>query len=337
MYPKKTPARGALTRRHLIGGLAATTGLGLASRGNAAEPIPIRMMALGVGFPFLMTSGWKEGGFDKKFGFDLTVQESGNLTGQWNVLRAGDVDLVMGNVLDILRNHKAGVRAKAFHFGYNFGDPIVTNVDKPYRKLNDLKGASVGITRATVLPILLYRVAGKKAYNFDLVTETKIAEASPSLLPEMLRSGKLDATYSLQSLVFQDIAENRVREVASLPHVLTDAGWDLAMNMFVISDAWRAKHGDEAVKRLAQALRELNHMLRTTDVGWDAYASTSRVTERHKPAFKETFRKLLVPNFGAQNLKSAQEIIEAMIAAAGEPIVGVTKADPAAFDFKSFA
>jgi hypothetical protein len=32
-----------------------------------------------------------------------------------------------------------------------------------------------------------------------------------------------------------------------------------------------------------------------------------------------------------------QEIVDAMTAAAGEPIIGVQKVDPAAFDFESMA
>ena len=328
--------RRGVSRRRLMAGTAAAGALALSGRlARAADPIPVRLMALGVGFPFLMTSAWKEAEFDKKYGFTLQVEAIGNLSGQWNALRSGGFDLVMGNFLDVLRQHKEGLKARAFQFCYNYSDPIVTGADKPYRKLADLKGASVGVTKVPFLPVLLYRVAGKKAYGFDLTTEARISEASPSLLPEMLRTGKLDATYSLHSLVFTDLVENRMREVANLSQVLSDAGWQVAMTLFVLSDEWRARHGEAAARRLAQALADLNEMLRTKDAGWDAYAATSRVEPAHKEAFKATFRKLLVPNFGPQNLAPMQEILDAMTAAAGEPIIGVQKADPAAFDFQS--
>jgi len=327
-----------LSRRRVLAGTAAATALAFSGRiARPAEPIPVRLMALGVGFPFLITSAWKEEGFDKKYGFALQVESIGNLSGQWNALRSGGFDLVMGNFLDVLRQHKEGLKAKAFQFGYNYSDPIVTTAAKPYRKLGDLKGASVGVTKVTFLPVLLYRVGGKKAYGFDLTTDAKISEASPSLLPEMLRTGKLDATYSLHSLVFADLVENRMREVANLSEVLNDAGWQLAMTLYVLSDEWRARHGGEAVRRLAHALGDLNETLRTKDAGWGAYASTARIDPSHNEAFKATFRKLLVPNFGPQNLAPMQEAVDAMAAAAGEPIIGVSKADPAAFDFDSMA
>jgi ABC-type nitrate/sulfonate/bicarbonate transport system substrate-binding protein len=323
-------------RRVLAGAVAATLALP-ARMAVAADPIPVRMMALGVGFPFLMTSAWKEQGFDQKYGFSLQVEAIGNLSGQWNALRSGSFDLVMGNFLDVMRQHKEGLKARAFQFCYNYSDPIVTDAAKPYKKLGDLKGASVGVTKVTFLPVLLYRVGGKKAYGFDLVTDAKISEASPSLLPEMLRAGKLDATYSLHSLVFTDLVENRMREVANILQVLADAGWEVAMTLFVLSDEWRAKHGEAAVRRLAHALRDLNETLRTKDAGWDAYAATAKVDVAHKEAFKTTFRKLLIPNFGPKNLAPMQEIVDAMTAAAGEPIIGVQKVDPAAFDFESMA
>lgn len=332
-----SPARASLSRRQVLAGAAAAS-LSLPVRKvRAAEPIPVRMMALGVGFPFLMTSAWKEEGFDEKYGFNLQVQAIGNLSGQWNALRSGGFDLVMGNFLDVARQHKEGLKARAIQFCYNYSDPIVTDASKTYRKLSDLKGASVGVSKVTFLPVLLYRVGGKKAYGFDLVTDAKISEASPSLLPEMLRNGKLDATYSLHSLVFTDLIENRMREVANISQVLSDAGWDLAMTLFVLSDEWRARHGEAAVRRLALALRDLNETLRTKDAGWVAYAATAKVDTSHKEAFKATFRKLLVPNYGPDNLRPMQEIIDAMIAAAGEPIVGVQKVNPAAFDFESMA
>lgn len=347
MTPHRTRTNGPLrrpsieqgpSRRHVLAGAAATTALAVSGRrASAADPIPVRIMALGVGFPFLMTSAWKEADFDKKHGFALQVEAVGNLSGQWNAMRAGSADLIMGNFLDVLRQHAAGLKARAFQFCYNYSDPIVTMADKPYKKLGDLKGASVGITKATFLPILLYRVAGKKAYGFDSTADAKISEASPSLLPEMLRTGKLDATYSFHSLVFNDLAEGRMREVANLSQVLGDAGWNLAMTLFVLSDDWRAKHGEAAAARLAHALADLNAVLRTKDAGWDAYAATARVPEPQKGAFKSTFRQLLASNFGPGNLKPMQEIVDAMTAAAGAPIVGVSKADPAAFDFKSMA
>jgi Bacterial extracellular solute-binding proteins, family 3 len=331
-------AHNKLSRRRVLAGTAAATVLALSGRvARAADPIPVRMMALGVGFPFLMTSAWKEEEFDKKYGFNLQVEAIGNLSGQWNALRSGGFDLVMGNFLDVLRQHKEGLKARAFQFCYNYSDPIVTTAAKPYKKLNDLKGASVGVTKVTFLPVLLYRVGGKKAYGFDLTTDAKISEASPSLLPEMLRTGKLDATYSLHSLVFADLVENRMREVANLSQVLSDAGWELAMTLFVLSDEWRSRYGEDAARRLAHALRDLNETLRTKDAGWNAYTGTAKIDAAHNEAFKATFRKLLVPNFGPQNLAPMQEILDAMTAAAGEPIIGVRKADPAAFDFESMA
>lgn len=329
---------GALSRRRLLTTGAASGVLAWSGRiAKAADPIPVRLMALGVGFPFLMTSAWKEAEFDKKYGFNLQVEAIGNLSGQWNALRSGSFDLVMGNFLDVLRQHKEGLKARAFQFCYNYSDPIVTTAAKPYMKLADLKGASVGVTKVTFLPVLLYRVAGKKAYGFDLVADAKISEASPSLLPEMLRTGKLDATYTLHSLVFGDLVQNKMREIANLSQVLSDAGWNLAMTLYVLSDDWRARFGEDAARRLAHALGDLNEMLRTKDAGWDAYAATARIEPAHKEAFKATFRKLLIPNFGPKNLEPMQEILDAMIAAAGAPIVGADKADPAAFDFKSMA
>jgi hypothetical protein len=302
---------------------------------RSADPTPVRMMALGTGFPFLITSAWKEEGFEQKYGFALQVKEIGNLSGQWNAMRSGEFDLILGNFLDVIRQHKAGLKMQAFQFSYNYSDPIVTTAAKPYRKISDLRKSSVGVTRVTNLPVLLYRVAGRKAYGFDLIADTTIAEASPSLLPEMLRTGKLDATYSLHSLVFSDVADGKMRIITDLQQVLADAKWDVALTLFVLSDSWRAKYGEDATRKLARAFADLNQVLRTKDAGWDAYANAAKIAPEHRPAFKITFRKLLEPNFGPQNLGPMQQILDAMVAVAGESIVGAAKVDPAAFDYRS--
>jgi NitT/TauT family transport system substrate-binding protein len=202
--------------------LAAVAALGvLSSQGAMAQaPIPVRMVALGTGLPFLITTAWKELGYDKKHGFDLQVEQTGNLSNQWIAVRSNSADLVLGNFLDVLRQQKAGLKLQIFQFCYNYDDPIVTLTAKPYAKLADLKGASVGVTRSIFMPVLLYRTAGKKAYGVDFAQEAKISEASPSLLPQMLRTGQLDATYSFRSLVLGVIKPNKNNVVALLNHVL---------------------------------------------------------------------------------------------------------------------
>lgn len=302
---------------------------------QASEPIPVRITALGTGLPFLMFTAWKEQGFDKKHGFDLQVEKIGNLTGQWIAVRTGSADLVMGNFLDLIRQHKAGLKIQAFQFGYNFDNPIVAAMGKPINNLSDLKGLSVGVTRSTSLPVLLLRVAGKKAYGIDLVQEAKISEASPSLLPQMLRNGQLDAAYSIRSLVFDDLSQNKVKEVVNLNQILNDAGWNTALTVYAVSDAWREKHGPAATRKLAAALADLNQTLRTGNAGWDAYARQANVDPKYREQFRETFRKALVPNYGPKNLDTMQQIIDALVGTVGEKIVGVTKVDPSAFDFKS--
>jgi ABC-type nitrate/sulfonate/bicarbonate transport system substrate-binding protein len=170
--------------------------LGTEYRAGVASPtaIPVRVMALGVGFPLLLMSAWQEADVGQKYGIDLRVKTVANLTEQWTGIRSGSIDMVMGNFLDLLRQRQAGLRVTAFQFCYNYDDPIVTLPDKPYRTLGDLRGTRVGVTNVTELPVLLYRVAGLKAYHFDIIRDAQIVQASPSLLPQMLLRGQLDAT-----------------------------------------------------------------------------------------------------------------------------------------------
>lgn len=305
------------------------------ARAQISEAVPVRLTAIGTGLPFLMYTAWKEQGFGKTYGFDLQIEKTGNLMGPWIAMRSGSADLLMGNFLDLIRQHNAGLKVQAFQFCYNFDNPIVTGAENPINKLSDLKGRSVGVTRSTSLPVLLLRVAGKKAYGFDLMQEAKISEASPSLLPQMLRAGQLEAAYSFRSLVFDDLSENKIKEVVNLSQVLNDAGWSTALTVYVVSDAWRAKHGPDAVRKLAAALADLNQTLRTGKAGWDAYAQQANVDPKHRTRFRETFRKALAPNYGPNNLETMQQIIDALVGTVGEKIVGVTKVDPSAFDFTS--
>ncbi|MGE0703472.1 MAG: ABC transporter substrate-binding protein [Vicinamibacterales bacterium] len=327
MKPKATMTALLATTAMLAAALPGTAG--------AQEALTVRMMSLGTGIPFLITSAWKELGLDKKHGIELKVEHTGNLSGQWIAVRNGAADMVLGNFLDILRQHKAGLKIQAFQFCYNYDDPIVTLAGKPYAKLADLKGVQVGVTRSTFQPVLLYRIAGKKAYGFDFVQEAKVSEASPSLLPQMLRSGQLEVTYSFRSLVFDDLLKKRAKEVANLKQVLDDAGWNIPLTLYVLSDAWREKAGPQGVRKLAAALADLNQALRTQNAGWDAYATLAKVDPADRAAFRETFRRSLVPNYGPQNMAPLQEMLDAIVALVGPEVAGVTKVDPAAFDFKS--
>jgi NitT/TauT family transport system substrate-binding protein len=306
---------------------------------NAEEPaqeedIPVRLVAMATGTPALMSNVWKEAGIDKKYGIDVQVIPIANGAEQWTQIRGGAGDIGVANWLDIFRQNKAGLKIHIFGFGYNYDDPIVTLATSSYHGLGDLKDIKIGLNSANSLPILLYRAAGLRAFGIDIIKGNTYVEAAPNLLPELLKKGDLDATYTFRSLVDRAMAEGDIREVCNLGDVMKAGGYDIPICLYYVSDEWVEKYGQDALARLSASLMDLNEHLCTKDTGWKKAADSVKMdTSELLAKFMEVRRPYLVSNLSEGSIPKIQAVLDDLVTLVGGDVVGIKKVDESLFNF----
>ncbi|MFI5265808.1 MAG: ABC transporter substrate-binding protein [Chloroflexota bacterium] len=278
----------------------------------------------------------KDKGLDKKYGLDVTIVNLTSAQQQWTSMRSGDVEIASGSVLDLLRQRQAGLKARAIRGSIAIGNEIVTVPDKPYKKLSDLKGARVGTPSTTLFDWMIVRAAGKKAENFDIGTDTQAANSSPPLLNEQLLKGQLDA--ALQFAPDNTLAaetQGKLRKIASLAEIMQEAGFDPQSFYleFTVTEAWTSKNPGGAAKLVA-AMDDAINVLETDDSVWPALAKASGVEDpAFVPEYMKAQRLQLKTTFDQSKLQPTQQLLDEVVKIVGQEPVGVTKVDPAGFDF----
>jgi ABC-type nitrate/sulfonate/bicarbonate transport system substrate-binding protein len=280
----------------------------------------------------------KAKGLDKKYGLDVQTNEVSAPPQQWLALRAGSGDISAGNVVDLFRERKAGMKARAVRGFTGWGNEIVTVPSKPYSKLADLKGARFGTFSTTLMDWLVVRTAGKKAENIDLQTDAKIVNAAPALLNEQLFKDQIDAALQFApDLTEGPEVEGRMKRITSVHDLLQEAGFDpdsfyLTWNLL---DSWGQKNPGAAPKLVA-AMDEAVNALETDDSVWPDLAKRSGVTDpKLLPDFIKLQRESFKTNFGEAKLKPTQDLFDAIAKSLGTDALGQQNVDPAAFDFQS--
>lgn len=283
--------------------------------------------------PFLLV----ERGIGKKYGLDVRIIPLTSVGQQWTSMRSGDADISSGSVLDLLRQRQAGLKVRAIRGFYTFSNPIVAPADRPYRKLSDLKGARVGTPNANLLDWMILRAAGKRVDGFDIGKDTQVAEASPPLLNQLMFRGQLDAALQFSDLALAPTVENRLKTVTTVPRIMAEAGFDtqsfyLTYNLL---DSWGARYPGAGAKLVA-AMDEAVEMMLSDDAVWPGLAKRSNVENpKLLPRFVEMQRASFKTTFNRDKLAPTQALLDELVKTVGAEALGLTKVDPAAFDFES--
>jgi ABC-type nitrate/sulfonate/bicarbonate transport system substrate-binding protein len=311
----------------------------LAGPARAGEgPIPLRFSSIANASQSYIPAVMIERGIDKKYGLAVQLIPLSTPAQQWTSLRSGDADVSSGSFLDLLRQRQAGLKVKAFRAFYTFGNPIVAPPDKPFHKLSDLRGVPVGVPSAILLDWMILRAAGRKAEGFDIGKDARVVEAAPQLLMQQLLRGQLAASYMFADFVLQPIVEGKLREVTTVRKVMTEAGLDTRAFylIYTVADAWRAKHGPEAVGRLVAAMDEAAEVMDKDDGVWPALAKRSGVEDpKLLPEFVKMQRARFKVEYSRAQVEPTQRLLDEMLKTAGQEAMGVTRVDPDAFDLDS--
>lgn len=310
------------------------------SRPAAAQsPVPVHLAAIGSGGQDEVPYAIQKYGLDKKYGFDLQLIDFTTPGQQYTMMRGGEVDVAAGNVVDLLRQRKAGNALKAFHSFQTFSNIIVAKPASPIKSFADLKGKKVGEFGTAFLDWLIIRAAGKKAYDVDLEKDADPVQGAPPLLNQFLARGDVDATLQFSTLTFGPQQAGQQRIVADIQGLLKAAGFDpraFYLQWFV-SEKWAGAF-PEAVVRLDAMIEEAYGKLRTDDSLWPPLAQKVGMTD---PAlitvYRDEARRIDDPPYTPALIAPTQKLLDAIVALTGPDAVGVTTVDPAAFVFPGHA
>jgi len=300
-----------------------------------AAPPTLRFAVVASGNQNEVTYAIREAGLDRKHGINIEVIDVAAPGQQYTMVRSGAADIAGGSFVELLRQRKAGNAIQSIHGAQGYGNRFVVRPGSPVRTFADLKGRKVGTYGTTFIDWLIVRAAGKKAYNVDLETDATLVPGSPPLQNQLLAKGEVEAALQFMTLTLAPIARNEQRLMIDVPGLMTAAGFspDIFNLQWTLTEKWARAHPG-AVRRVQAMLSEAYAVLRTNDSLWPVLAQRLNVTDPAIiAAYRDLARRTNDPPYGGALIKPTQDVLDAIIAIAGEQAVGVATVDPAAFLF----
>jgi NitT/TauT family transport system substrate-binding protein len=295
----------------------------------------LRFAVIGSGGQTEVPYAIQQAGLDRKYGVNVEIIDFAAPGQQYTMFRSGAADIASGNFIDLLRQRKSGNAIQAIHGFQAYSNMFVVRANSPIKDFADLKGKRIGNFGTTFLDWLIGRAAGKKAYNIDLQSDANLVSGAPPLLNQFLARGEVDAALQFSSLTLAPIAHGEQRLLLDLPTLMRAAGFrsDVFYLQWMVTEKW-AKANPEAVSRLPAMLNEAYAVLRRDDGLWPVLAQRINITDPAViAAYRDLAQRVDNPPYSAELVKPTQELLDALVAIAGEQAVGVTAVDPAAFLF----
>jgi NitT/TauT family transport system substrate-binding protein len=309
---------------------------GARSQGTPGNELPtLRFAVIGSGGQSEVPFAIREAGLDKKYGIHIEIIDFAAPGQQYTMFRSGAADIAAGNFIDLLRQRKAGNAIQAIHGFQGYNNLFVVRPQSPIRAFGDLKGKKVGTFGTTFLDWLIARAAGRKAYDVDIMTDAAVVPGAPPLLNQFLARGEVEATLQFSSLTLAPIARNDQRALIDMPALMKAAGFrtDVFYLQWMLREKW-ANANPDAARRLPAMLDDAYASLRNDDGLWPALAKRINITDPAVvAAYQDLERRINNPPYSVALIRPTQDVLDAIIAVAGEQAVGVTVVDPAAFLF----
>jgi NitT/TauT family transport system substrate-binding protein len=311
------------------------TAVTAAGGARSQEPPTLRFAVAGSSSQSEVPYAIRETGLDKKYGINIEVIDIAAPGQQYTMFRAGAADIGIGNFVDLLRQRKGGSAILGIHGFQGYSNRFVVKPGSPVKTFADLKGRKVGTFGTAFLDWLIVRAAGRKAWNVDLQTDAAVVPGAPPLLNQFLAKGEVEATLQFSTLTLGPIARNEQRALIDLPGLMKAAGFnsDIFYLEWVITEKW-VKANPQAVRNVPAMLDDAYAALRSNDALWPVLAQRINITDPAvASAYRDEARRIDNPPYSAALIKPTQEVLDAMVAIAGEQAAGVTAIDPAAFLF----
>jgi NitT/TauT family transport system substrate-binding protein len=306
---------------------------------RGADPIPIRIGVIKSAGQADVTYVIQQFGIDKKYGLAVQQVELSAPGQQYVMLRGNAIDASPGTFVDLMRQRKAGIGLRAFHGRQRYNNLIVTRPNSPIANFSDLKGKKVGNFGTTFLDWLIVRTAGRRAFGIDLEKDATPIAGSPPLLSQFLARGEVDAMLQFSTLSIAPILKGEQRSVIDIPNLMRAAGFspDALNSQWQVSDKWASAHPD-GVGKLFSMIDEAYTKLRADDSIWPAVAQQIGLTDPLMiVAYRDLARKTDNAPYDRSLITLTQQMLDAVIAIAGDGPIGFTRLDPDAFLFPAGA
>jgi NitT/TauT family transport system substrate-binding protein len=190
----------------------------------------------------------QEEGFDEENGFvgEYLAVDPDAAT---NTFLIGESDIAMEqDGINMTIVQQEGHEAVLFAPGLNMMTGIVVPEDSPYQDPTDLVGEKVGhfgVDSGTTSTIALMV---REIYDLDVLSEYDLRETGPEALPELLKSGEVEAIFDFEPLALRAVLETPGRYLFEPAKAWAEhtGGWSPWLTNLAATEEWLQENEDIA-------------------------------------------------------------------------------------------
>jgi NitT/TauT family transport system substrate-binding protein len=190
----------------------------------------------------------QEEGFDEENGFvgEYLAVDPDAAT---NTFLIGESDIAMEqDGINMTIVQQEGHEAVLFAPGLNMMTGIVVPEDSPYQDPTDLVGEKVGhfgVDSGTTSTIALML---REIYDLDVLSEYDLRETGPEALPELLKSGEVEAIFDFEPLALRAVLETPGRYLFEPAKAWAEhtGGWSPWLTNLAATEEWLQENEDIA-------------------------------------------------------------------------------------------
>jgi NitT/TauT family transport system substrate-binding protein len=190
----------------------------------------------------------QEEGFDEENGFvgEYLAVDPDAAT---NTFLIGESDIAMEqDGINMTIVQQEGHEAVLFAPGLNMMTGIVVPEDSPYQDPTDLVGEKVGhfgVDSGTTSTIALMV---REIYDLDVLSEYDLRETGPEALPELLKSGEVEAIFDFEPLALRAVLETPGRYLFEPAKAWAEhtGGWSPWLTNLAAREEWLQENDDIA-------------------------------------------------------------------------------------------
>lgn len=262
---------------------------------------------------------------DQKYGFTLKVVPTGNTQSTIVAFQSGSADIAIFNWLDIGRMRNAGIKVLGVAPFLQFGaDYWVVPATSPLKTIGDFKGRRIGIYSTTSVNWVVTVAVARKIYHYDINAQSRVQEASATLVRGLLEQGQLDAAHVFNNLTPDMIATGKFRIMSQIKDEVDALGLLSTPFLFwTVTDTYAAAHPNN-VRAFVEAYRDAVGILKKDDGAWVAHAKELGVPDAAIPVLRNEMRADTWSRSQPQNETDIRRTFAALLAIAGPKVMGMS-------------
>ncbi|PWW01702.1 NitT/TauT family transport system substrate-binding protein [Hoeflea marina] len=266
----------------------------------------------------------KRHGLDARYGLDVEMVPFAGEDATNVALRAGAVDMIVSDWLDVSRARTAGDDLVFVPYSSSVGAVMVPD-RSGIRTLADLAGRKIGVVGGPLdKSWLLIQGLARREAGIDLASANDIVYGAPPLLAEKALQGELDAVLTYWHYAARLEAEGFRRLVSAedAMRALGASGQVSALG-YVFSEAWAGGHS-RAVANFVRASRDAKALLDHSDAEWDRLHADGVIRDegRALAVLRQRYREGIPDRAAADDEADAGRLFAVLAELGGERLVG---------------